>query len=129
MEPTKRELYKLQKREVNAVIAYKALEERYREAGAKDLFSDLATDGGRHALILKGRTDRIAEPTGVKKAAILCSMAIFGQKTTANLLANGKARDAERYGALANEFPELDELARDAQNQAARLTNFAEQLR
>ena len=109
----KQQLVKSQQGELDAVILYRKLAEMTKGTKNKQTFLKIATDEGKHAVILRKYTGEKLEPKRTKALIITVIYKTLGEKFTLKVIGKGEFKAAKEYLPLVDKFPNIKEIIKD----------------
>ena len=109
----KKQLFKAQQGELDAVLIYRKLGELVKDELHKETFLKVAKDEGKHAAILKKYTGEVLQPKKTKALLIATIYRLFGLKKTLQILSDGEYKAAKGYIALAEKHTDIKEIMQD----------------
>lgn len=111
-------LLKSQQGELDAVVLYKKLAEKFNDEEIKSKLMEVSADEGKHAAILKKYTGQVLKPKKTKANLVLCLNRLFGSNFIFKLLSNGEMKSIKLYESLVNDFPMIQEIINDEKRHA-----------
>lgn len=109
----KKILLKAQQGELNAVVMYQMLAERYNEPKIKETFKLLALEEGKHAAIFHNLTGETLKPSDSQGKMLVAISKILPRKILFKLIAIGEYSAVKTYKPVVNEIPEIKSVQAD----------------
>ena len=123
MDKIDKKLRAYQQAELNAMVAYRGLAERYEEGKRRDLLQSVAAQEGRHAAVFRGLTCvHLKCKNGLKRAFVVLHF-LLKDDLTLRVLAFGEKKAGKGYERFVQKYDinELTSIAQDEYEHAERL--------
>ncbi len=112
-EEQKQQLLKSQQGELNALLIYQRLAKITKHPKAKEVFSEIAADEGKHAATLKSYTNIVLKPKAGKAILVGFLYKLLGHNFVIGLLDKGEMKSIESYRPLKDDFPKIQQIMDD----------------
>lgn len=109
----KKILLKAQQGELDAVVMYQMLAERYNEPKIKETFKLLALEEGKHAAAFHNLTGETLKPSDSQGKMLVVLSKVMPKKILFKLIAIGEYSAVKTYQPVVNEIPEVKSVQAD----------------
>lgn len=106
-------LVKAQRGEMDAVLMYKRLAKKVKDAGDREAFVRLAGDEKRHADVFHEYTKGRVLPNPAKAIFIPLMYRLVGRKKLYPLIAKAEYKAADKYKHIIDRYPEVEQVMND----------------
>lgn len=106
-------LLKAQRGELDAVVMYQMLADRYDNEQTKATFRQLSAEEGRHAAVFYKLTNETLKPVAKQGKMLVALSKIMPKKVLFNLIAIGEYSAAKTYAPVVKAYPEIQSVQAD----------------
>lgn len=100
-------LLKAQQGELDAVVMYQLLADRYDDEQIKSTFRQLSAEEGKHAAVFYKLTGKMLKPNYKQGKMLVALSKIMPKKILFNLIAVGEYNAVKTYEPVVNDYPEV----------------------
>lgn len=106
-------LLKAQQGELDAVVMYQMLADRYDNEQIKSTFKQLSAEEGKHAAVFYKLTNETLKPNDKQGKMLVALSKIIPKKILFNLIAIGEYSAVKTYAPVVNDYPEVKSVQTD----------------
>jgi rubrerythrin len=102
-----------QQGELDAVLMYRALAEKVEDPADAEVFTKLAAEEGRHALVFRGITGKELKPVNTKALQTVMMIKKVGREKLYGMIAKSEYEAYDQYAPLAAKYPAVESVRDD----------------